>query len=217
MSTTAVLPTFVGWNDILLQQAIFVPAPQRPRLKEDRQNDRYKTELCRPFEESGHCKYGAKCQFAHGKGELRATQRHPKYKTELCRTFHSSGLCPYGRRCHFVHGEAPPTKKQDQQEQQQQQQQKDLLYFRSFHLPLTRNDSIGSCGSASLSTSPSASPSLPANDDVFPTTTKFQFPSALDALPAQIRQVLDEDCCSSPLDVSKSLPTLPFFSNLHES
>lgn len=64
---------------------------------------RYKTELCRPFEEAGACKYGDKCQFAHGARELRNLQRHPKYKTELCRTFHSVGFCPYGPRCHFVH------------------------------------------------------------------------------------------------------------------
>ncbi|XP_059619897.1 protein TIS11 [Phlebotomus argentipes] len=64
---------------------------------------RYKTELCRPFEEAGECKYGDKCQFAHGMYELRNLQRHPKYKTELCRTFHSVGYCPYGPRCHFVH------------------------------------------------------------------------------------------------------------------
>lgn len=66
---------------------------------------RYKTELCRPFEESGYCKYGEKCQFAHGKEELRSLSRHPKYKTELCRTYHKSGFCPYGPRCHFIHNE----------------------------------------------------------------------------------------------------------------
>lgn len=64
---------------------------------------RYKTELCRPFEESGVCKYGDKCQFAHGGHELRNLVRHPKYKTELCRTFHTVGFCPYGPRCHFIH------------------------------------------------------------------------------------------------------------------
>ncbi|XP_028996727.1 mRNA decay activator protein ZFP36L1-like [Betta splendens] len=64
---------------------------------------RYKTELCRPFEESGTCKYGDKCQFAHGMHELRSLSRHPKYKTELCRTFHTAGFCPYGPRCHFIH------------------------------------------------------------------------------------------------------------------
>ncbi|XP_069464569.1 mRNA decay activator protein ZFP36L2 isoform X2 [Ambystoma mexicanum] len=64
---------------------------------------RYKTELCRPYEESGTCKYGDKCQFAHGYHELRSLTRHPKYKTELCRTFHTVGFCPYGPRCHFIH------------------------------------------------------------------------------------------------------------------
>ncbi|XP_029303009.1 mRNA decay activator protein ZFP36L1 [Cottoperca gobio] len=64
---------------------------------------RYKTELCRSFTESGLCKYGGKCQFAHGLDELRDLNRHPKYKTEPCRTFHTIGFCPYGMRCHFVH------------------------------------------------------------------------------------------------------------------
>lgn len=64
---------------------------------------RYKTELCRPFKETGECKYGEKCQFAHGENELRTVQRHPKYKTEYCRTFYGIGLCPYGSRCHFLH------------------------------------------------------------------------------------------------------------------
>lgn len=68
-------------------------------------SSRYKTELCRPFEEMGHCKYGDKCQFAHGSHELRTLNRHPKYKTELCRTYHTIGFCPYGPRCHFVHND----------------------------------------------------------------------------------------------------------------
>lgn len=66
---------------------------------------RYKTEMCRPFTETGHCKYGEKCQFAHGSNEMRGLPRHPKYKTELCRTFHTSSYCPYGTRCHFIHSE----------------------------------------------------------------------------------------------------------------
>ncbi|XP_031153141.1 mRNA decay activator protein ZFP36 [Sander lucioperca] len=66
-------------------------------------SSRYKTELCRSFNESGLCKYGCKCQFAHGLDELRDLNRHPKYKTEPCRTFHTIGFCPYGMRCHFVH------------------------------------------------------------------------------------------------------------------
>lgn len=66
-------------------------------------SSRYKTELCRPYQENGTCKYGEKCQFAHGLKELRTITRHPKYKTDLCRTYHSSGFCPYGPRCHFIH------------------------------------------------------------------------------------------------------------------
>ncbi|KAG8448898.1 hypothetical protein GDO86_015828 [Hymenochirus boettgeri] len=64
---------------------------------------RYKTELCRTFSETGTCKYGAKCQFAHGKTELREPNRHPKYKTELCHKFYFYGDCPYGSRCNFIH------------------------------------------------------------------------------------------------------------------
>lgn len=79
---------------------------QQQQLQDGRpgtNSSRYKTELCRPYEENGFCKYGDKCQFAHGGAELRTLNRHPKYKTELCRTFHTIGICPYGPRCHFIH------------------------------------------------------------------------------------------------------------------
>lgn len=75
-------------------------------------NPLYKTELCRSFEETAHCKYGGKCQFAHGAAELRPVARHVKYKTTLCRTFATTGACPYGTRCRFIHGQVdagPPT------------------------------------------------------------------------------------------------------------
>lgn len=72
-------------------------------------SQRYKTELCRSFDETGLCKYGEKCQFAHGYHELRSLNRHPKYKTVLCRTYHCTGYCPYGPRCHFVHDECSET------------------------------------------------------------------------------------------------------------
>jgi len=99
---------------------------------------RYKTELCRPFSEHGTCKYGEKCQFAHGQAELRSVSRHPKYKTDLCRTYHSVGFCPYGPRCHFVHNldevtNEPSTNQGSQQQgQQQQQQQKQQQQPSSF-------------------------------------------------------------------------------------
>uniref|UniRef100_A0A8D3DCD0 mRNA decay activator protein ZFP36 n=2 Tax=Scophthalmus maximus TaxID=52904 RepID=A0A8D3DCD0_SCOMX len=77
------------------------PSPSNSPLSSS--SSRYKTELCRSFNENGLCKYGGKCQFAHGLDELRDLSRHPKYKTEPCRTFHTIGFCPYGIRCHFVH------------------------------------------------------------------------------------------------------------------
>ena len=65
-------------------------------------NDLYKTELCRSWTETGECRYNDKCQFAHGRDELRCVVRHPKYKTQVCRTFMSTGQCPYGSRCRFI-------------------------------------------------------------------------------------------------------------------
>ncbi|XP_047459287.1 mRNA decay activator protein ZFP36L2 [Mugil cephalus] len=92
-----------GDRAVLQQQQ--QPQQQQQQQKPGSQinSTRYKTELCRPFEENGSCKYGEKCQFAHGYHELRSLSRHPKYKTEPCRTFHTIGFCPYGPRCHFIH------------------------------------------------------------------------------------------------------------------
>ncbi|KDO31534.1 hypothetical protein SPRG_03462 [Saprolegnia parasitica CBS 223.65] len=53
------------------------------------------------------CRYGAKCQFAHGMPELRHVLRHPKYKTTKCKSYWGSGHCPYGSRCRFIHEEEP--------------------------------------------------------------------------------------------------------------
>ncbi|XP_075393120.1 mRNA decay activator protein ZFP36 [Tenrec ecaudatus] len=78
------------------------PSPTSPTAT-PANSSRYKTELCRTFSESGRCRYGAKCQFAHGQSELRQANRHPKYKTELCHKFYIQGRCPYGSRCHFIH------------------------------------------------------------------------------------------------------------------
>lgn len=71
-----------------------------PRIK----NELYKTEICRSYSQTGgFCKYGAKCQFAHGDRERRPVRRHPRYKTKLCRNYVTTGQCPYGSRCRFIH------------------------------------------------------------------------------------------------------------------
>lgn len=35
----------------------------------------YKTRNCRSFSKTGHCRYGVRCQFAHGINDLRETVR----------------------------------------------------------------------------------------------------------------------------------------------
>ena len=118
------------------------PRPQYTKTKSIDENRpssaaRYKTELCRPFQDYGFCRYGEKCQFAHGEDDLKALPRHPKYKTELCRTYHTRGFCPYGSRCHFIHNldEARPSS-----EDSPRSQSPTKKTF-GFNLPLSPSDS----------------------------------------------------------------------------
>lgn len=76
-------------------------------LPESARHDLYKTELCKHFMETKMCRYGRKCQFAHGMDELRGVVRHPKYKTTRCKTFLTTGKCTYGSRCRFIHERDP--------------------------------------------------------------------------------------------------------------
>lgn len=122
-------------------------------------SSRYKTELCRPYEEFGTCKYGDKCQFAHGSNELRRMSRHPKYKTEQCKTFHTLGLCPYGHRCHFIHNETMVVPQRNRS-----------------NMILTSTGSTSSAASLSSSPSPplSASPTGSFEDQLFDQSTHQQ-------------------------------------------
>ncbi|XP_074379389.1 uncharacterized protein LOC141720708 [Apium graveolens] len=64
----------------------------------------YKMEICQSWEDFGSCRYGAKCQFAHGKEELRPTRfsNKSKLQTQICKSY-TSGSCSYGSKCHFIH------------------------------------------------------------------------------------------------------------------
>lgn len=77
------------------------------RLPMTARNSLYKTELCKHFMDNGACRYGSKCQFAHGEEELRGVLRHPKYKTTRCKVFINTGRCMYGSRCRFIHTHGP--------------------------------------------------------------------------------------------------------------
>ncbi|KAJ9188824.1 hypothetical protein P3X46_000185 [Hevea brasiliensis] len=67
----------------------------------------YKTELCRSWEDFGHCRYGSKCQFVHGKEELRPTCYPMKNEAET-HTFksHSAASYSYGQKSRFLMAEA---------------------------------------------------------------------------------------------------------------
>merc|ERR1739848_501195 len=68
-------------------------------------NPRFKTEICRNFKERNKCIYGDRCQFAHGRQELRDVVRNSKYKTKRCQKYWIAGYCAYGPRCNFLHYE----------------------------------------------------------------------------------------------------------------
>ncbi|KAG7976333.1 hypothetical protein I3843_06G144000 [Carya illinoinensis] len=63
----------------------------------------YKTEICRSWEDSGSCRYGSKCQFAHGKEELRPTRFPAKNKSEMYKSSSGTGSGTYGAKSRYVH------------------------------------------------------------------------------------------------------------------
>ncbi|XP_018008730.1 uncharacterized protein LOC108666379 [Hyalella azteca] len=67
------------------------------------QESKYKTELCRAFQIRGNCRYGSRCNYAHGLDQLKVSFHHGKYKTRNCQAYHESGYCRYGARCSFIH------------------------------------------------------------------------------------------------------------------
>lgn len=186
---------------------------------------RYKTEMCRPFEETGHCRYGSKCQFAHGNRELRGLNRHPRYKTEFCRTFHTTGFCTYGQRCNFIHNEderriPPPSSTTTASYRQQTLQTNE-------HLPLTVSNSSGSSPASSVyggDVSPTHSPNYLLEDaltascnsrlspapslssftsDVSCNSTSFPSPPST---PLHFNDfLLDSKALSSPIDLGLSI------------
>ncbi|KAA8545575.1 hypothetical protein F0562_020359 [Nyssa sinensis] len=101
-------------EDVLVMDGILVGSVPRARVTSassdsggslSGSNILYRTEMCRPWEDSGSCRYGSKCQFAHGKEELRPS-RFPnknKSKAQTCKSFTSSESCTHGAKCLSVH------------------------------------------------------------------------------------------------------------------
>ena len=91
----------------ILESSIKIQKPNyNMLLKENRNDPKYKTELCKTFSEKGSCPYGSKCRFAHGKEELFQKKINCKlYKQKECNSFFTNFYCNYGSRCHFKHDE----------------------------------------------------------------------------------------------------------------
>jgi hypothetical protein len=64
----------------------------------------YKKILCKPFMETGYCKFGKNCHFAHGHKDLLPKKNRKLYKTRLCGQFINTGYCDFNHLCFYAHG-----------------------------------------------------------------------------------------------------------------
>merc|ERR1712152_102705 len=195
------------------------PGPGQPAVQNA---SRYKTEMCRPYQQNGTCKYGDKCQFAHGNQELRTVSRHPKYKTDLCRTYHSVGFCPYGPRCHFVHAldEVRNAPAQSPTEKKTAGTVKQLPMLGRAN-PSAAGDSFNFGSSDNSSTKPDMRSAVAQLDKYFNINNSRQFSSSNDSsrsgsfcsdaesLPSSSPP--RESFCNSPIESGNNL-RLPIFS-----
>jgi len=67
--------------------------------------NKYKTEICRNWQQESFCRFGDECTFAHGSYELNKKGSMPSnYKTKVCIQFtEEPHYCPYGEKCQFLH------------------------------------------------------------------------------------------------------------------
>lgn len=94
---------FIGNQEVFPKYRSIKEIPKYLLFKDKTQDPKYKTELCKKFEETGKCPYGVKCRFAHGKEELKSLPININYKKKPCKSFLETGFCPYGYRCSFRH------------------------------------------------------------------------------------------------------------------
>ncbi|TYI37333.1 hypothetical protein ES332_A03G204700v1 [Gossypium tomentosum] len=65
----------------------------------------YKSEICRDWEEFGHCRYGSKCQFAHGKEEVRPAclPFRTKSEAQIYKSYASTVSNSYSSKPRLLH------------------------------------------------------------------------------------------------------------------
>ena len=84
---------------------VLAPLQDAPRVVKDPL--RYKTQICANFQRDGACRYGRRCQFAHGAHELRERSQLlapivPEDQ-KICQPFAATGFCRFGDKCKFPH------------------------------------------------------------------------------------------------------------------
>ena len=80
-------------------------------LLESYEGKRLKRTMCKNMYETGRCKFGRNCHYAHSQEELDESDRiaekqakeQDNYKTQNCTQFHKEKVCFYGARCIFRH------------------------------------------------------------------------------------------------------------------
>ncbi|XVF01612.1 hypothetical protein REPUB_Repub04eG0103600 [Reevesia pubescens] len=65
----------------------------------------YKSEICRTWEEFGHCRYASKCQFAHGKEDVRPTcfPFRGKSEAQMYKSYASTVSSTFGSKSRQLH------------------------------------------------------------------------------------------------------------------
>lgn len=102
-------------EDVLVMDGILVGSLGGGRMRSSASSDSggssaagnslYKTEICRSWEDTDSCRYGSKCQFAHGKEELRPTRLHnkSKFEAQACKTYAITGSSTNSSKHRSVH------------------------------------------------------------------------------------------------------------------
>ena len=109
-----------------LRQSLEAASISKEEGDKAKQNPSYKTSLCKNYMMGMYCQFADKCQYAHGRHELRdkppavppsqlpddvkkrlaeKAKSLPGYKTKICNNFEKEGHCQYDDMCHYAHGE----------------------------------------------------------------------------------------------------------------
>jgi len=109
-----------------LRQALEASSIAKDEDDKAKNNPSYKTSLCKNYMMGMYCQFADKCQYAHGRHELREkpaavppselpeevkkklaekAKNLPGYKTKICNNFEKEGVCQYDEMCHYAHGE----------------------------------------------------------------------------------------------------------------